>query len=176
MNKHLSFIVYALVLLACLLFLAGIITAGLASLSCIEKLDKADCIKCLADKNGLNKVMDLVASISIVLGTNFGAALGISLTQPSETPGDRAGKIQLFKRIKDENDKIPASEKFRIAACYIYMCGLLISFGFFLFNKDECSAELIPELTKSLGGAVVGALAVFLGVPRPKTPGGQQER
>jgi len=168
MNKHLSFIVYTLVLLACLLFLAGIITAGLASLNCIEKEVGGDCLKCLAEKNGLNKVMDLISSISIVLGTNFGAALGISLIQPRKTPTGRTGKFQFFRPIRNEDDKIPISEIFRIAACYIYIVGLLISFVFFILNKDECLVELIPQLKESLYGAVVGALAVLLGVPRAR--------
>ncbi len=170
MNKHLSFIVYTLVLLACLLFLAGIVTAGLASLYCMPKGDESkNCVECLMNKNAFHKVMDLVSSISIVLGTNFGAALGISITQ-TNISNYSSGIFRLFTPIRDEKDKIPVSEIFRIAACYIYIIGLLISFVFFLLNKDECSEGLIPELTKSLYAAIVGALAVFLGVPRPKNP------
>ena len=42
MNKYLSFLVYGLVMLACILFLGGVVIAGLASLKCLEK-NEPDC-------------------------------------------------------------------------------------------------------------------------------------
>jgi hypothetical protein len=167
MNKYLSFLVYGLVMLACIFFLVGIVAAGLASLKCLEKIDHTiDCIKCLADHKILIKITPVVSSISIVLATNFGAALGISVSK-SDISGKRFSGLQsLFRPIKGLNESMPASEIFRIAACYIYIVGLVISFIFYLLDKDNCMADLIPELTKSLYGAIIGALAVLLGVPK----------
>ena len=167
MNKYLSFLVYGLVMLACILFLGGVVIAGLASLKCLEKMNQTvDCIQCLADHEILTKITPVISSISIVLATNFGAALGISVSKSGGAGKRFSGLQSLFRPVKGSDEPMPASEIFRIAACYIYIIGLIISFIFYILDKDKCMAALIPELTKSLYGAIIGALAVLLGVPK----------
>jgi len=144
MNKYLTFLVYALVMLACIFFLGGIVIAGLATLKCLEKTNETvDCIQCLADHKILTKITSIVSSISIILATNFGAALGISVIN-NDIAGKRFSGLQsLFRPVRGLNESMPLSEIFRIAACYIYIIGLVISFVFYLLDKDKCMADLI---------------------------------
>ncbi len=162
---------YSLVLIGCLIFLAGIITAGIASLKCAKPPEGIRCEDCLKDHNILYSVLSLITGLSTVLATNFGAVLGISLINKNTGSGPALNFKRMFLPEKNKEGEIMYSEWFKVIACYIYILGLLLSFVFSIILKDGCSVPIIPDLTKSFYGFIVGALIVILGVPKPKADG-----
>lgn len=168
-------LVYFLVLIGCLIFLLGILSTGIASVRCMEVptcrgegLDCTYCADCLKEHNWLYSVLPLISSISTVLATNFGAVLGISLLKKNDGSGPALNLREMFLPVKNAAGNIVYSEWFKVIACYIYILGLLLAFIFSIILKDACSDELIPDLTKSFYGFIVGALVVFLGAPKPQ--------
>lgn len=103
-----------------------------------------------------------------VLATNFGAVLGLSLSPDTEKFSD----VAMFKPLQKNPTIEPRStisrvEKVQIAAAYVYFTGMVLAAVFFAFNNFEDNPSetviLLPELSKTLIGAAVGALAVAFG-------------
>lgn len=109
----------------------------------------------------------IVTSIAAVLSTNLGAVLGITISDPSSH----------FRKNRNWNPLVflstPDPTILQTGACYIYILGLIAaaivwSIKGFDIKGAPPIIPLIPELTKSLAGVIVGVLAIFLN--RPSKP------
>jgi len=152
-------IIYLLSALAGTAFLAGILYAGYYTLW-VEQAPKPD--------NMPDFLLWSVTVIGGVLATNFGAVLGISLTPETL----RFNDVKVFQALKrNANTSVSSSsssiDRIQKIAVYVYLLGLLLALLFFVLNGFQEDAEksvlLLPELSKTLIGAAVGALAVALG-------------
>lgn len=100
-----------------------------------------------------------------VLATTFGAFLGITIDTANKKSDEEGGPIgfQLLSLTVSE-----VSDKYlhqAIASC-VYILGLtvcLVIWGFRKFNEDPTIVvPILPEMSKTLLGAAVGALIVLL--------------
>lgn len=103
---------------------------------------------------------DLVTSIAAVLATNFGAVLGLPPARAALFSLSSAGAESLFT-----GDLTDVAQR---VACWLYMIGLVaaaIVWAIKNFTTDDKQiVPLIPQLTRSLIGVAIGALAVILKV------------
>ena len=98
-----------------------------------------------------------VTLIGAILATNLGAVMGLSA---AKVPGYSLNIIVSFN-----NDKVKGLQ---VIASYIYFISLVI-IGFFWFktgfSKDpEKVVQILPNMTSTFIGIIVGTLAVSLGV------------
>ena len=107
---------------------------------------------------------NLVTSIAAVLATNLGAVLGIAAVNKDSSFRSFSAwnPMNLFGDI--------GPTVLQTLACYIYIIGLLVSAIIWAkknFTSDEkLVVSLIPQLTKSLVGVIIGVLAISLNVPQ----------
>lgn len=106
----------------------------------------------------------LVISISVVLATNFGAVVGFTV----KVKDSNFRKQNNWNPLNVFSSDTPTV--LQTTACYLYLLGLLAA-AVVWANKDftEDTARivpLLPQLTNSLLGAIVGALAQALGLPK----------
>ena len=147
-----SYLVIFLIGLACIAFVYGIYKACKISWP-----DNSDTSKMPAF------LSNLVTSIAAVLATNLGAVLGLAKVNAGSVFRDFAtwNPIHLCSA--------NAPNVSQTIACYIYILGLLaaaIVWAKKNFTADEkLVVSLIPQLTKSLVGVIIGVLAISLNVP-----------
>jgi hypothetical protein len=113
--------------------------------------------------------VSVVVVIGGVLSTNMGAVLGVTLTPPS-APNRQPSFMGLRPSLKPATQTIAAgdeptqTQKFQVLACWVYVIGLLIAFvcwcTLLIMSKGNQAAPLLPELSKTLMGVIVGAFAV----------------
>jgi hypothetical protein len=161
MNPLIRPLIILLVALAGLLFLSAIVLAGVYTLNNI--------------KNFPAFFSNAVVVIGGILSTNLGAVLGVTLVPPQAQ--NRTIKFLGLRSTIQHNSvaaatstTVPptASQKFQIIACWVYVVGLLIAavFYFIAISKpipDNDMVNLIPSLSKTLLGVIVGAITVALG-------------
>lgn len=108
-------------------------------------------------------LVNVVGTIGTILATNLGAVMGLTL---AESPSDSFSEedwdpVNLF--VAEH-----ASKAFQTTACYIYVIGLIAAAIVWTHRKFETDPQkivpLVPELTKSLLGVIVGVLVVALGI------------
>lgn len=147
MSNSVPYIVFGLIALAGLGFIGGIWAAGHYTL-CVDNAPQPGQMP--------EFLAELVISVGAVLGTNLGAALGIRLTQ---------------KRWRRPN-KSKASETLRILAAWFYVIALLaagVLWSIAGFEEDPAKVVVtLPEMSRTLLGMAVGALAVWLGLAEPR--------
>ena len=136
-------LILVLVALAGLLFIVGIVVAGYCSL-----------------RNKPENMPEFLAQATTVIGgtlsTNLGAVLGLSVAQ-STNPSPALAEVMAA----------PANT-LQVGAAWLYVGGLIIAlvlWGVNRFsNQPQKVVSTLPDLTKTLLGVVVGAMAVALGV------------
>ena len=153
MNKPINYLLGLLVFLGCGLFAYGIGQACILSWS--PNNSSYDMASFLTSS---------VTSIAAILSTNLGAVLGITFSTPDSN--------SRFKRNESENwnpisfFKDPNQTNIQIIACYVYILSLIVA-GIVWAHRDFITetnkiVPLIPDLTKSLLGVIVGVLAISL--------------
>ena len=144
-----TYLLVFLIFLACIGFVYGIFKA------CQISLESTPDPKKFPDF-----LTNTVTSIATVLATNLGAVLGVSSSQPTSNFRQPATWNPLNLLSGNTPDVTQA------IACYLYVLGLLaavIVWANLSFVGDPTKVvALIPELSKSLLGVVIGALAVSL--------------
>lgn len=103
-----------------------------------------------------------ITSIAALLATNLGAVLGISITNPNST-FKKANTWNPFTAITD-----PEPNKYQAIAIYVYVASLLacgIVWAKKGFTEDSTHIiPIIPEMTKTLIGVIIGSLALGLNI------------
>ncbi len=128
------------------LFLGGIIWAGIVSI-----------------RNQPETMPQFLIQSTTVIGgvlaTNLGSVLGLSII--SEVGGGVVTASSLTA---------VTIHNIQVGAAWLYAAGLFIAFAFWVANKFSTAPEKVvstlPELSKTLLGVAVGALAVVLGVTK----------
>jgi hypothetical protein len=142
-------LIFGLLALAALGFLTGLIAA--MNFSVEGKPDKMP-----------KFVRQIVIAVGGVLATNLGAVIGISVMQATFTGASAMGLL-LFKGAD------PPSV-LQIGAAYCYIVGLLIALVGWArtgFSDDpKVVVDVLPQMSQTLLGVVVGVLAVALGTPK----------
>ncbi|QIL40572.1 hypothetical protein G7074_15640 [Pedobacter sp. HDW13] len=104
----------------------------------------------------------VVSSIAAVLATNLGAVLGISITKP-QSPFGKLKNWTSFSLLANDGATI-----FQIIACFVYVLSLLAAAIVWVHTGFETEStkiiSLIPEMTKSLVGVIIGVMAISLNV------------
>lgn len=103
-----------------------------------------------------------VTSIAALLATNLGAVLGITITNPNSS----------FHKTKTWNPLSaitnPEPNKYQVIAIYVYVASLLactIVWGKKGFTEETTHIiPIIPEMTKTLIGVIIGSLALGLNI------------
>ena len=103
-----------------------------------------------------------ITAIGGVLATNFGAVLGLKIAEGT--------RFFSFKKTGLMEEQVPST--IQIAATFLYAFVLVGAFIAWLLLKFESNPKLIvlaiPNLSKTLVGVAVGALAVALNVNHKK--------
>jgi hypothetical protein len=155
MARSLQPLLVFLVFVAGLLYLLGILWAGIASIM-------TDGVPSIPEF-----VTQLVSGIGGVLGTHFGAIFGISQLQ---SPSERSLawlKVHTRSSATTQESTTGLLDCLQIIAAYFYVLALLV--GFILWGVDKfsvTSAELLKNIAASFLGVLVGVLAVALNVKR----------
>ncbi len=126
------------------LFLGGIVWAGIVSLrNQPETMPQF--------------LLQSTTIIGGVLATNLGSVLGLAVAS------EQGGGL-----ITTSSLSATSIHNLQVGAAWLYAAGLFLAFGFWVANKFSTAPEKVvstlPELSKTLLGVVVGALAVVLGV------------
>lgn len=142
-----------LLLLSCLTFIYGIIKATKISLTPNPNVSQMPVF-----------LSNAVTAIAAVFATNLGAVLGFSVVN-GDAGFFRAeiwNPVSLFK-----SDAIEPAQAFAVV---VYLLGLLAATLVWLkkdFTQDNTQiVSLLPELTKSLLGVVIGSLAISLKISK----------
>ena len=151
MNKHVLILTGILVGIGCFVFAFGVAEA------CIISWNPNRSDYFLAPF-----MLNAVMSISVILSTNFGAVLGIAAADTtSQFARSENWKLKSFL-------KNPNQAKFQILASYLYLLALLASLVVWWHRDfvDDPSkiVSLIPNLSITLLGVIVGAMALVLNV------------
>ena len=149
MKEYSGIVVFALALLASLLFLLTIILAGLR---------KGE----LPTPDPLLKLMDWCRRLNVILLANFGVVIGLVLASGG-TP---------FSSLWLNSASMGWDKIMQDLACIIYLLGLLTAsvFYFFIKTKPDGNGKPLPhlpfisELTDTFGALAAAALALLLGV------------
>ena len=158
MNNPIKPLIVGLVVLAGLFYMFAIIQAGIISIKGSGTFN---------DFFG-----NAVTVIGGVLATNLGAVLGISISPPTkdglktENLQQPKSFLRLRSSINEADGGNPTgNQKMQILACYFYVISLVIALAFWLIalGKHHEIIPLLPELSKTLLGVIVGALTVSLG-------------
>ena len=143
-NKPIAYLMSFLIFVACALYIYGIYVA---------------CRESLLSRNSINEYLSsAITGIIAVLSTNLGAVLGITVTQTNSS----------FNKTKNWNPltffTAPSVTTIQIIACYVYILSLVVVTIVWIKLKFEIDTvvPIIPQMSKSLLGVVVGALAVAL--------------
>lgn len=149
MNKPISYLLGFLIFVGCGAFVYGI------ALACI--------VSWPTDSTNYEIAAFLsstVTSIGAVLSTNLGAVLGITVTNT----GSRFSDTREWNPIRFFSN--PSPTIIQIMACYVYILALIVASVVWAHRDFTVEANkiapLIPELTKSLLGVIVGVLAISL--------------
>ena len=153
MSKPILYLLAFLIFTGCVAFIYGISQA---------------CIKSWPMANGDYLIpiflSSTVTSIAAVLSTNLGAVLGITISNPTSSLRNLKtwNPINLFIN--------PSPTVFQTVACYVYIVSLTAAAIVWAHRQfvSENIVPLIPELTKSLLGVIVGVLAISLNTQNPK--------
>ncbi len=111
-----------------------------------------------------------VTSIAALLATNLGAVLGITITKSDSLFGETKtwNPLTVFRE--------PEPTNFQATACYIYAISLIacgVVWACRGFEPDPAKiVPLIPEMTKSLLGVIIGVLAMSLNIQQGPGNGG----
>ncbi len=149
MNKPIAYLLGFLVFIGCGAYVYGIAQA------CIKSWPKDG-----ADYEVAAFLTSTVTSIAAVLSTNLGAVLGITVSNPTSKfrTTEAWNPVSFFKS--------PSPSVIQTIACYVYILSLItagIVWAYRDFTEDpDKIVPLIPELTKSLLGVIVGVLAISL--------------
>jgi len=104
----------------------------------------------------------IVSSMTSVFATNLGAVLGIGVLYSS------AFNYKPWEVLNFKLTAIKQVVSLQIFACYFYLicvAGVIVVWGILGFSQDPLKIVLLlPELTESLIGVVIVALAAWLGV------------
>lgn len=155
MQKQITFLLGFLALLGCVAFVYGVGQA------CVKSWPHGT-----ADYDLPEFLSSTVISIAAVFATNLGAVLGISVNNPNSILKEKEvwNPLSIFRN--------PSPLNFQIIACYIYIVALIASSIVWAHrdftNEVGVITPLIPELSKSLLGVIVGALAVVLNAQNSK--------
>ena len=145
-----------LVILASAGFAAGIGAAGYYTL----KKRPADMPRFL---------VQLVTTIGGVLATNLGAVIGFSFKIPPELNAALAHPLSISAWLG--SSAVPVGTQLQLMAAGLYVIGLLVAvmlWGVAHFSDDPAVVvPTLPELSRTLLGVMVGALAVALGTQTP---------
>lgn len=147
MNKPITYLLGFLIFIGCGAFVYGI------ALACIKSWN--------ATANEIPPFLSgTVTSIAAVLSTNLGAVLGITVSNPGSK----------FRESKSWNPlsffTSPSPSVIQTIVCYVYILSLIAA-AIVWAHRDFTTettiiVPLIPELTKSLLGVIVGVLAISL--------------
>lgn len=156
MPKPIIILLAIICLLGCAVFIYGI---GLACIFTLENKPSEVYPSFLAST---------VTSIAAVLSTNLGGVVGIAIVTPQSTLRDRKAwnPLRLF------TDPSPTSVQ--VVACYIYIVALVaagVVWAMKSFVETAQIATLIPQLSKTLLGIIVGVMALSLNqntTPKPE--------
>ncbi|MBP6416882.1 MAG: hypothetical protein KA330_10530 [Chitinophagaceae bacterium] len=103
-----------------------------------------------------------VTSIAALLATNLGAVLGISITKSNSL----FGEMKTWNPLTVFSDPEPTN--FQATVCYVYVFSLVacgVVWAIRGFEPDTTKiVPLLPEMTKSLLGIIIGALAMALNI------------
>jgi hypothetical protein len=150
MPKPIIYLLAFLIFIGCAVFVYGISVAICVSWCCEGSACKIAPF-----------LSSAVTSTGAILATNLGAVLGITINNPASN----------FRQSKSWNPLTffsnPSPTIIQTAACYVYILSLLASAIVWAhrgFDGTETTVvvPLIQEMTKSLLGVIVGALAVAL--------------
>lgn len=149
MNKPITNLLGLLLLIGCLAYLYGI------GYACV--------ISWNSEKTNFeipSFLSNTLTSLAALFSTNLGAVLGISASNPNS----RLRKTEAWNPLKTW--KNPSTPDFQVIICYVYIlslfaCSIVWAHREFTTDVNKINA-LIPELTKSLLGVVVGVLALSL--------------
>lgn len=151
MNKPINNLLAILLLIGCLAYLYGI------GYACVISWSANLPIESYALPSFLSNTL---TSLAALFSTNLGAVLGIS----SSNPKSRLRNTEAWNPIKTW--KNPSPPEFQVIICYVYIISLFacsIVWAHRNFDTDITKINtLIPEMTKSLLGVVVGVLALSL--------------
>ena len=151
MKKPIKYLLGLFIFIGCAIYIYGIV------LACIESWPKHP-----SPYEIPVFLSTTVTSIAALLATNLGAVLGITITKSNS----------LFGESKTWNPLTAFSEpeptNFQATACYIYVLSLIacgIVWAYRGFEPDPTLiVPLIPEMTKSLLGVIIGVLAMSLNI------------
>lgn len=106
-----------------------------------------------------------VTSIAALVATNLGAVLGITITKSNSL----FGESKTWKPLTAFSEPEPTN--FQATAFYIYVLSLIACGVIWAVRKFEPDptliVPLIPEMTKSLLGVIIGVLAMSLNIQQP---------
>ncbi len=151
MNKPVNNLLAILLLIGCVAYLYGVFYACYISWAANKPPESYVLPSFLANT---------LTSLAALFSTNLGAVLGIS----SSNPNSRLRKTEAWNPLKTW--KNPSPPEFQVIVCYVYIISLFacsIVWAHRNFDTDVTQINtLIPEMTKSLLGVVVGVLALSL--------------
>jgi hypothetical protein len=154
MNKPIRYLLAFVVMIGCGAFVYGVYLACYVSWFNPARHGKYEIPIFLAST---------VTSIASVLSTNLGAVLGITIII-NDSKFSQPKAWNLLSLFTDPNPT-----NIQTTACYVYilsMLGAAIVWAHRDFENDALRiVYLIPELTKSLLGVIVGVLAISLNTP-----------
>jgi hypothetical protein len=146
-----NYVLYALLLIGCAGYAWGIVVA--CKLSLQKPPNPSEMPPFLAG---------VVTTIGAILATNLGAVLGIEIVKQPNTLSENVFKPLIF--FSDASYR-----NLQITALYFYLLSLVtaaIGWGIKKFTSDPAEiVTIIPELTKTLLGVIVGAMGILLAKP-----------
>lgn len=152
MKPTTSYLMYFLIFLAYVLYLLGLYQA------CVVSVNGGTVIR-------PEDLATAVTTIATIFSTNLGAVMGLTI-------GKQTSK---FKDYKTWNPltifKDPSTEILQVITCYFYILSLVLVALFWWVKLDARTTEIVPlvaELSKSLLGIILGALAVALNTQNHK--------
>ena len=155
MNKPVNNLLGLLLLIGCIAYLFGI------GFACVQSWSEGRTSYELPAF-----LSNTLTSISALFSTNLGAILGISAVKNNTNFNDTAtwNPAKTWRKIKKWEN--PSMSEFQVILCYVYIFALFscsIVWAHRSFETDVTQVNtIIPEMTKSLLGVVVGVLAFSL--------------
>lgn len=148
-----------LLILGSAFYLYGIIQAGLHSIGKSGSLD--------------DYWTTIVTVIGGTLATNFGAVLGVTINPPP-MPANAPAFLFLRSTLTPPQKNVPFNntpsvtgpEKVQIIACWFYVFSLVLAFVLWQIAGGNAAAgveKVLPQLSYTLAGVLVGGLTVGLG-------------
>lgn len=150
MTKPITYLVSFLIFIGCGAFVYGIVLACIKSWPLEGSFDIQPFLS------------SIVTSIAAILSTNLGAVIGIAVSDKTSIfrESNSWNPLRLFTN--------PTPTLVQTVACYVYVLSLFaaaIVWTHSNFTTDTNKiVPIIPELTKSLLGIIVGVLAISLNI------------